>query len=64
MEDLLNKKILSYLSIFFCKLSDKHSKFELVIIGEGEEELKLKELSKKLNVEKKNTFFRLSKKYF
>tara|TARA_B100000886_G_C20398222_1_gene481387 strand:- start:1190 stop:1636 length:447 start_codon:yes stop_codon:yes gene_type:complete len=37
-------------------LSEKYSEFELVIIGEGEDELKLKNLSKKLNIEKKIHF--------
>ena len=64
MEDLLNKKTLSYLLIFFFKLSDKYSKFELVIIGEGEDELKLKNLSKKLNIEKKVHFLGYQKNIF
>ena len=61
---LTKQKNFELLINFFCKLSDKHSKFELVIIGEGEEELKLKELSKKLNVEKKIHFLGYQKNIF
>ncbi len=53
---LTKQKNFELLINFFYKLSEKYSEFELVIIGEGEDELKLKNLSKKLNIEKKIHF--------
>ena len=40
------------------------SKFDLVIIGEGEDEFKLKNLSKKLNIDKKVHFIGYQKNIF
>ncbi len=61
---LTKQKNFELLINFFFKLSDKYSKFELVIIGEGEDELKLKNLSKKLNIEKKVHFIGYQKNVF
>ncbi len=49
---------------FFSKLLDKNSLFELVIIGKGEDELKLKDLSKKLNIENKIHFLGFQKNIY
>ncbi len=61
---LTKQKNFELLINFFYKLSDKYSKFELVIIGEGEDELKLKNLSKELNIEKKIHFLGYQKNIF
>ena len=61
---LTKQKNFELLINFFYKLSFKYSKFELVIIGEGEDELKLKNLSKKLNIEKKVHFLGYQKNIF
>ena len=61
---LTKQKNFKLLINFFYKLSNKYSKFELVIIGEGEDELKLKNLSKKLNIEKKIHFLGYQKNIF
>ena len=61
---LTKQKNFKLLINFFYKLSNKYSKFELVIIGEGEDELKLKKLSKKLNIEKKIHFLGYQKNIF
>ena len=61
---LTKQKNFELLINFFYKLSDKYSKFELVIIGEGEDELKLKNLSRKLNIEKKVHFLGYQKNIF
>tara|TARA_Y100000591_G_scaffold313259_1_gene318517 strand:+ start:499 stop:1638 length:1140 start_codon:yes stop_codon:yes gene_type:complete len=61
---LTKQKNFELLINFFYKLSDKYSKFELVIIGEGEDELKLKNLSKELNIEKKIHFLGYQKNVF
>ena len=61
---LTKQKNFELLINFFYKLSDKYSKFELVIIGEGEDELKLKNLAKKLAIEKKIHFLGYQKNIF
>ena len=61
---LTKQKNFELLINFFYKLSDKYAKFELVIIGEGEDELKLKKLAKKLNIEKKIHFLGYQKNIF
>tara|TARA_B100000989_G_scaffold56116_1_gene37875 strand:- start:1370 stop:2509 length:1140 start_codon:yes stop_codon:yes gene_type:complete len=61
---LTKQKNFELLINFFNRLSDKYPKFELVIIGEGEDELKLKNLSKKLNIEKKVHFLGYQKNIF
>ena len=61
---LTKQKNFELLINFFYKLSFKYSKFELVIIGEGEDESKLKNLSKKLNIEKKVHFLGYQKNIF
>ncbi len=61
---LTKQKNFELLINFFYKLSFKYSKFELVIIGEGEDELKLKNLSKKLKIEKKVHFLGYQKNIF
>ena len=61
---LTKQKNFELLINFFYRLSDKYSKFELVIIGEGEDELKLKNLSRKLNIEKKVHFLGYQKNIF
>ena len=61
---LTKQKNFELLINFFYKISFKYSKFELVIIGEGEDELKLKNLSKKLNIEKKVHFLGYQKNIF
>ena len=61
---LTKQKNFKLLINFFYKLSNKYSKFELVIIGEGEDEFKLKNLSKKLNIEKKIHFLGYQKNIF
>ena len=61
---LTKQKNFELLINFFYKLSDKYPKFELVIIGEGEDELKLKKLAKKLNIEKKIHFLGYQKNIF
>ena len=61
---LTKQKNFELLINFFYNLSDKHSKFELVIIGEGEDELKLKKLTKKLNLDKKIHFLGYQKNIF
>jgi len=61
---LTKQKNFELLINFFYKLSDKYSKFELVIIGEGEDELKLKRLAKKLDIEKKIHFLDYQKNIF
>ena len=61
---LTKQKNFELLINFFHRLSDKYSKFELVIIGEGEDKLKLKNLSKKLNIEKKVHFLGYQKNIF
>ncbi len=61
---LTKQKNFELLINFFYKVSFKYSKFELVIIGEGEDELKLKNLSKKLNIEKKVHFLGYQKNIF
>ncbi len=61
---LTKQKNFELLINFFYKLSDKYSKFELVIIGEGEDELKLKNLAKKLTIEKKIHFLGYQKNIF
>ncbi len=53
---LTKQKNFELLINFFYRSSDKYPNFELVIIGEGEDKLKLKNLSKKLNIEKKIHF--------
>ncbi len=61
---LTKQKNFELLINFFYRLSDKYSKFELVIIGEGEDELKLRNLSRKLNIEKKVHFLGYQKNIF
>ena len=61
---LTKQKNFELLINFFYKLSDKYAKFELVIIGEGEDKLKLKKLSKKLNIEKKIHFLGYQKNIY
>ncbi len=61
---LTKQKNFELLIKFFNKLSDKYLKFELVIIGEGEDELKLKNLSRKLNIRKKVHFLGYQKNVF
>ena len=61
---LTKQKNFELLINFFYRLSDRYSKFELVIIGEGEDELKLKNLSRKLNIEKKVHFLGYQKNIF
>ncbi|MDA9702560.1 glycosyltransferase [Candidatus Pelagibacter sp.] len=61
---LTKQKNFELLINFFYKLSFKYSKFELVIIGEGEDESKLKNLSKKLNIEKKVHFLGYQKNIY
>ena len=61
---LTKQKNFELLINFFHKLSDRYSKFELVIIGEGEDELKLKNLSRKLNIDKKVHFLGYQKNIF
>jgi len=53
---LTRQKNFSLLVKFYHKISNKYSNFELIIIGEGEDFFKLKELSQKLNIEKKIHF--------
>lgn len=61
---LTKQKNFELLINFFSKLSNKYPQFELVIIGEGEDELKLKNLSKKLNIQKKIHFLGFQKNIF
>ncbi len=61
---LTKQKNFELLINFFYKLSGKYSKFDLVIIGEGEDEFKLKNLSKKLNIDKKVHFIGYQKNIF
>ncbi len=61
---LTKQKNFKLLINFFNKLSNKYPEYELVIIGEGEDELKLKNLSRKLNIEKKVHFLGYQKNIF
>ena len=61
---LTKQKNFELLINFFYKLADKYAKFELVIIGEGEDKLKLKKLTKKLNIEKKIHFLGYQKNIY
>jgi len=61
---LTKQKNFELLIKFFSKLPDKYLKFELVIIGEGEDESKLKNLSRKLNIIKKVHFLGYQKNVF
>ena len=53
---LTKQKNFELLINFFYKVSNKYSEFELIIIGEGEENIKLKKLAHKLNIDKKIYF--------
>ena len=61
---LTKQKNFELLINFFHKLLDKHSIFELVIIGEGEDELKLKKLTRKLDIDKKIHFLGYQKNIY
>lgn len=61
---LTKQKNFQLLINFFHRLSSKYSQFQLVIIGEGEDEIKLKNLSGKLNIEKKVHFLGYQKNIF
>ncbi len=53
---LTKQKNFELLINFFEKVSKKYDEFELAIIGQGEDEIKLKKLTKKLNIENKIYF--------
>ena len=61
---LTKQKNFELLINFFHKLLDKYSIFELVIIGEGEDELKLKKLTRKLEIDKKIHFLGYQKNIY
>ncbi len=53
---LTKQKNFELLINFFYKIQNKYNEFELVIIGEGEDELKLKNMLKKYNIQNKVHF--------
>ena len=61
---LTKQKNFELLINFFHKLLDKYPIFELVIIGEGEDELKLKKLTRKLDIDKKIHFLGYQKNIY